>query len=327
MLFVISFQGSNLGYRSIWRRLRSSYRIQAKQVTVMKLMRLIDPEGVRSRSKYRLRRRKYLVPGPNYIWHVDGYDKLKRFGFAIHGCIDGFSRHVLWLKLGTTNNKPEVVAHNFVETILENGCVPTILRVDAGTENPIAGLIQQALRHHHMDENAGEKSYIVGPSTANQRIERYWGEVRANAIGHYMDLFKTLVDKNLYNHKNPIQRELIRFCFAHLIDADLQTVKNEWNSHRLRAQTTKGIPAGIPNILYNWPTRYGALECKKPALEEDVLRIKERFTIQPEFYDAATLKLVRFLVAEATTPRNSEEAYNLYILLMSKLEENISEDD
>lgn len=28
--------------------------------------------------------------GPNYLLHVDGYDKLKRFGFAIHGCVCGY---------------------------------------------------------------------------------------------------------------------------------------------------------------------------------------------------------------------------------------------
>ena len=27
--------------------------------------------------------------GPNYIWHIDGYDKLSPFGLTIHGCIDG----------------------------------------------------------------------------------------------------------------------------------------------------------------------------------------------------------------------------------------------
>ena len=27
--------------------------------------------------------------GPNWCWHIDGYDKLKPFGFPIHACIDG----------------------------------------------------------------------------------------------------------------------------------------------------------------------------------------------------------------------------------------------
>ena len=30
------------------------------------------------------------MQGPNYCWHVDGLDKLKTYGFAIHGCIDGY---------------------------------------------------------------------------------------------------------------------------------------------------------------------------------------------------------------------------------------------
>ena len=29
------------------------------------------------------------VQGPNYLWHVDGYDKLTPYGLNIHGCIDG----------------------------------------------------------------------------------------------------------------------------------------------------------------------------------------------------------------------------------------------
>lgn len=74
--------------------------------TVMKLLRQIDPEGVDQRKGKRLKRRLYhckvtccyktkkkllfCVQGPNYIWHLDGYDKLTPFGLSIHGCIDGY---------------------------------------------------------------------------------------------------------------------------------------------------------------------------------------------------------------------------------------------
>ena len=30
-----------------------------------------------------------LLQGPNYLWHMDSYDKLKPYGISIHGCIDG----------------------------------------------------------------------------------------------------------------------------------------------------------------------------------------------------------------------------------------------
>lgn len=30
-----------------------------------------------------------VIQGPDFVWHLDGYDKLKPYGFAIHGYIDG----------------------------------------------------------------------------------------------------------------------------------------------------------------------------------------------------------------------------------------------
>ena len=53
--------------------------------------------------------------GPNHLWDIDGYDKLKPFGFCIHGAIDGFSRRILWLDVGYTNNYPTVISQNYVD--------------------------------------------------------------------------------------------------------------------------------------------------------------------------------------------------------------------
>ena len=53
------------------------------------LQREIDPEGVEDRQRRTFVRRSYINKGPNYLIHVDGYDKLKRFGFPIHVAIDG----------------------------------------------------------------------------------------------------------------------------------------------------------------------------------------------------------------------------------------------
>lgn len=58
----------------------------------------IDPQGIELRRKRRLRRRIYSIKGPNSVWHIDCYDKLSRYGIKIHGCIDGFSRQIIWLK-------------------------------------------------------------------------------------------------------------------------------------------------------------------------------------------------------------------------------------
>ena len=75
----------------------------------MMLSAVTDPNGAQERRKQKLKRREYhnkvsinmyfysdcinnieMFQGSDYTWHMDGYDKLKPFGFAIHGCIDEF---------------------------------------------------------------------------------------------------------------------------------------------------------------------------------------------------------------------------------------------
>lgn len=101
--------GCFVGYRKMWARLKRK-GIFVRRERVMTHLRELDPEGVESRKKKRLRRRECHTKGPNYIWHIDGHDKLKPFGFSIHGCIDGFSRRLIWLEVSTINKNPEVIA-------------------------------------------------------------------------------------------------------------------------------------------------------------------------------------------------------------------------
>lgn len=48
---------------------------------------------------------------------MDGYDKLKPYGFAINGCIDGFSRYIVWMEAYTTNDNPKVIADYFISLL------------------------------------------------------------------------------------------------------------------------------------------------------------------------------------------------------------------
>ena len=72
--------------------------------TVYDLMKLLDPEKLLARRRNRLRRRVYVSKGPNYVLHIDSYDKLKPYDIAINGRIDGLSRNVIWLEANTTNS-------------------------------------------------------------------------------------------------------------------------------------------------------------------------------------------------------------------------------
>ena len=74
-----------IGYRQMTQRLVVDHGLVVGKETVRELMKILDPYGVSARSSRRLRRRQYSTKGPNHIWHIDGYDKLKPFGFCVQG--------------------------------------------------------------------------------------------------------------------------------------------------------------------------------------------------------------------------------------------------
>ena len=56
-----------------------------------------------------------------------GYDKLKPYGFPIHGAIDGYSRRIIWLEVVRSNNDPKVPASLFLKSVRENEGCPRLL--------------------------------------------------------------------------------------------------------------------------------------------------------------------------------------------------------
>ena len=122
-------------------KLRSS-RSTADKETVRLILKSLDLVGVDKRKRRKLTRREYHSFGPNHAWHIDGYDKLKPFGIAIHGVIDGYSRIILWLKLSSSNNNPKIIANYYLCCIKELQLIPRVVRGDRGTENVIVCGIQ-----------------------------------------------------------------------------------------------------------------------------------------------------------------------------------------
>ena len=99
---------SSFGYRLMHKKLRQK-KLVIDRETVRIAMRYLDTEGVTARSSHRLHRRIYNARGLNYVWHIDGYDKIKPYGFAIHGAIDGYSRKILWFEVLASNNNPKMI--------------------------------------------------------------------------------------------------------------------------------------------------------------------------------------------------------------------------
>ena len=90
----------------IHKRLRTN-NIFVDRETVRVALKLLSQEGVALRQVHQFHEQKYIVKGPNQLWCMNSNDKLKPFCFNIHGCIDGYSRKVLWIETCSSNKMPE----------------------------------------------------------------------------------------------------------------------------------------------------------------------------------------------------------------------------
>ena len=81
----------------------------------------------------------------------------------MHGAIDGFSRGLIWLEVGLTNNNPEVITKFYLDAVTQVGGLPRKGRSDDGTENSMVASVHTFLRSSHSDEVAALVFSLAGP--------------------------------------------------------------------------------------------------------------------------------------------------------------------
>lgn len=303
--------GSFSGYRDMLMRLRVKHKLSVRRDTVMVAMREIDPEGVSLRRRHRLKRRRYTTPGPNFLWHIDGWDKLKPYGFCVHGCTDGFSRKILWLEVASTNKNPAVCLTFFLETVSQLKGVPKMVRMDKGTENVLMADIQTLLRMLNSDA-ANETCVIMGKSSANQRIEAYWSKLRRGGGGWWMNYFKDLRDSGIFDDTDPVQCECLRFCFMPVLRKELAQIAQMWNTKNIHVGKNSELNGGKPDIMFLLPEAYGAKNNLVSVNEEEVVNCKQIYAQQAPDYSPEFAEIIQLLNISMEAPADTQQALDKF---------------
>ncbi|RXM31045.1 hypothetical protein EOD39_17359 [Acipenser ruthenus] len=102
-----------------------------------------------------------------------------------------------------------------MKTVESLGGCPRIVRGDPGTENGHVRDFQRFLRRNVHDGMLIE-SYVEGASTANQRIESWWGFLRKECMEFWISLFGDLKDNGIYDG-GFLDKSLLQFCFMGII--------------------------------------------------------------------------------------------------------------
>ncbi|KAL1489196.1 hypothetical protein ABEB36_014129 [Hypothenemus hampei] len=287
--------GMLLGYKWMHRRCILNGFI-VKQQTVRRLLYIIDPVGVESRRR-RLSRRQYYNKGPNYLWHIDGYDKLTPYGICISGCIDGFSRKILWARAAHTNRNPMVIAGYFLEVVNELYGFPQTIRTDMGTENTVIETLQKL-----SNEITNSENHTLPPPPLSTVLVTQTNELRLGG-----QCF-----------------EDITYCFMDTIQTELNEFVLEWNNHSIRQTRHSIAPSGRPETMYTFPEVYDT-QNYLVSIDPDLINIEE-FEEVCEFLsipsaDEDVFELCNIISEEMQLqkPENPYDAMTNYVLLRREI--------
>jgi len=116
------------------------------------------------------------------------------------------------------------ILQSILPAISENG-VPRLLRIDGGMENVAIGKFMKFIR--------GADSILIGRSVNNQRVERFWRDLKHQVLHEYVDFCLDL------SRSNPAMTDLhgiwlLQYMFLPRIQQEVEIFQNTWNNHPMR---------------------------------------------------------------------------------------------
>lgn len=263
----------------------------------------IDPEGIIliSMQLNLVNRRRYFVPGPLFLWHLDGNHKLIRWGFVIHGCIDGYSRRIMFLK-ASTNNLANTVFNLFIEAVDRFG-LPQRVWGDQGVENVDVAWFMLSNPARGPDRG----SFIAGKSCHNQRIERLWRDVFHGCTFIFYYVFWYLEENGYLEIDNELHMFCLHYVFLPRINRHLDLFRNGYDNHPLRTESNM-----TPNQLWVYglnQVHRGHIPTSEPT-SANMYGIDFEGPLPSRIYNGETLNEISVYVPPVASPLNDSQ-FNL----------------
>jgi hypothetical protein len=178
------------------------------------IMKELDPEAIEARKpKFKAGRDrigKYVVPGPDYVWSVDGHLKFRDYGIGIYACVDGYSRYITSVYVGLSVTCGVSILKQYLDAIAGNRNLrPKIIRADRGTETMIMANAQWQLEQADLPEAPFGSVFKYGTSKSNSRIEGWWFELTKGQTQQWQVRDFPLYTRNIITDSNLSNIDLV----------------------------------------------------------------------------------------------------------------------
>ena len=145
-----------------------------------------------------------------------------RWKIVVHGCIDGYSRRIVYLK-AADNNRSDTVLQLFADAVNHLG-LPIRVRADRGGEN--TGVARTI---YARTSTKRTWKFLCGSSVHNQLIERLWRDLFQSCLVSFYHLFYDMEDNLLLNVDNPLHMFCLHYVFLPRINEAITKFFESWN--------------------------------------------------------------------------------------------------
>lgn len=302
--------------------------VQVSRDRLFAVYRTLVPDAVDRRTRNMQRHRgEYIVPGPNFVWSLDGYLKLSPYGIEIYAAIDAYSRFIVWIYVGISSRTAVSVLRQYLDTLELLGQQPRFIRSDHGTETVLLASAHHQLQQVTQPDLQFENCYMYGTSTSNQRIESWWNQLSKGLVFRWRVRSRTIYFLILIIVQNYFHSLLQDgdFCATSLADqiallaiyipllrTQMQSFVRTWNRHSIRKQPNRpNAISGKPFVLFHHSPSH--VENYGLSINSDKLG-----DLQNDVREFGKLLLFGYIIRRANSTRYRRVSSSSYIFMVSR---------
>ncbi|KAG2335890.1 hypothetical protein BDR05DRAFT_978886 [Suillus weaverae] len=211
-------------------------------------------------SKYEVN--LFWAAGVNDLFAINQHDKWLRFGLVLHTGIKPFTGRIMWMRVWHSNRNLQLILMYYLETIQELGYMPMVMQSDPGSENFGIANAHTMLRQWHNPTLQGTLQHRWMHTKKNVMPEITWSQLRCWFTPGYENYLDSGVDAGWYDCDNTLQCLIFRWIFIPWLQHELDGYKDHINNTAKRHDRNKVLPHGVPNLIYDSPGDFGALDFK-----------------------------------------------------------------